>query len=375
MQNGKFGKLYNMKLFGNIYQGKKVVVTGHTGFKGSWLVFWLQKLGAIVYGISDKIYTNPSHIELLQLNIDESFIDIINYKELSNKLQEIQPDIIFHLAAQALVRYSYQEPIETFTTNIIGTANIFDICRSLASIKGIINVTSDKCYENFENDWAYNESDRMGGYDPYSASKGAAELIVSSYRRSFFNIDSFGNSHHFILASGRAGNVIGGGDWSKDRLIPDLIKNSIANKTTEIRNPSATRPWQHVLEPLSGYLLLGQKVLEGDISVSDGWNFGPKKSEVLTVQKVLEESSLVWENLKFHFPKLENQPHEAHFLRLDCSKANINLNWYPVWDMNQSIKKTINWYKDFYTINKINTEDDLNTYVKDAIEKQIIWTK
>lgn len=364
-----------MNLFSNIYKGKTVLVTGHTGFKGAWLAFWLTKLGAKVYGISDRITTNPSHFELLNIDMQSYMIDIRDKKALAEKIEEIQPEIIFHLAAQPLVRYSYKEPVETFETNVMGTVNILHCCRSLKNIKGIVNVTSDKCYENFEDDRAYHEEDRMGGFDPYSASKGAAELVVSSFRNSFFNLKDFGLKHRFILASARAGNVIGGGDWSEDRLIPDLVKNFKNGNTTTIRSPFSTRPWQHVLEPLSGYLLLGQKVLEGDASVSDGWNFGPENNETLTVKEVLEASGKCWNDLKFDFPVLSDQPHEASLLRLDCTKANQKLEWFPVWEMEESIEKTILWYKNYYTNQKIDTELNLSEYIAEATKKGIRWTK
>ena len=359
-----------MILFLNTYKGKKVLVTGHTGFKGAWLSYWLTKLGAQVFGISDKITTTPSHFELLTIDIQSFMIDIRNKVELNDKIQEIKPDLIFHLAAQPLVRYSYNEPIETFETNVLGTVNILHICQSLKDCKGIVNITSDKCYENYEDDRPYNEDDRMGGYDPYSASKGAAELVASSFRRSFFNPKDYGIKHRFILASARAGNVIGGGDWSEDRLIPDLVKNYLQGKTTTIRSPFSTRPWQHVLEPLSGYLLLGQKILEGDLSVSDGWNFGPENNETLTVKEVLQISSKVWSDLKFDFPILEEQPHEAKLLRLDCAKAHQKLNWQPVWEMEKSIEKTILWYKKYYLKQEITTEKDLLEAFKERIINQ-----
>jgi CDP-glucose 4,6-dehydratase len=364
-----------VKLFSGLYTNKKVLVTGHTGFKGAWLCFWLTKLGANVYGISDKITTRPSHYELLNLKIHSFFIDIRDREVLNSKIIEINPDIIFHLAAQPLVRYSYKEPVQTFETNVMGTVNILNACLSLPNCKGIVSITSDKCYENFEDDRAYNENDRMGGYDPYSASKGAAELVISSFRNSFFNVKEFGKKHQFILASARAGNVIGGGDWSEDRLIPDLIKDVIQNKITMIRSPFATRPWQHVLEPLSGYLVLGQKILEEDISVSAGWNFGPQNNKTISVKEVLEKANEIWEEIKLDFPNLENQPHEDSLLRLNCSKANQKLNWFPVWDISQSIEKTINWYRKYHLENFVHTENDLEKYIEEAKIKNSCWTR
>ncbi|MDI1305930.1 MAG: CDP-glucose 4,6-dehydratase [bacterium] len=364
-----------MDLFSNRYQGKKVLVTGHTGFKGSWLVFWLNKLGAEVYGISNQIITNPSHYELISPVVKSFMIDIRDKITLQNKIIEIQPDIIFHLAAQPLVRYSYKEPVETFETNMMGTVNVLASCLLLSNCKGIVVVTSDKCYENFEDDRPYNEDDRMGGYDPYSASKGAVELIVNSFRNSFFNTKDFNTKHNFIIASARAGNVIAGGDWSEDRLIPDLVKNYIKGKITVVRSPFSTRPWQHVLEPLSGYLLLGQKIIEGDVAVARGWNFGPENNDILTVKTVIEMASEVWNELKFDFPIMNNQLHEASLLRLDCTKANQLLNWYPVWGMNEVIQKTIYWYKDFYLNKQIRTELDLIEYIMAAKAKDIIWAR
>lgn len=364
-----------MSLFSNRYKGKKILVTGHTGFKGSWLVFWLNKLGAKVYGISHEISTNPSHYELISLDVESFIIDIRDKVTLQNKIIEIQPDIIFHLAAQPLVRYSYKEPVETFETNVMGTVNILASCLLLHNCKGIVVVTSDKCYENYEDDKPYNENDRMGGYDPYSASKGAVELILSSFRNSFFNPKDFKSKHNFILASARAGNVIGGGDWSEDRLFPDLAKNYNEGKNTEVRSPFSTRPWQHVLEPLSGYLLLGQKILEGDVTVAQAWNFGPENNDNLTVKAVLEMALGVWVELKFDFPKVTNHLHEASLLRLDCSKANQSLNWYPVWGMNEVVQKTVTWYKNFYENKQIRTELDLTEYILAAKAKDIVWTR
>lgn len=362
-------------LFSSIYKGKKVFLTGHTGFKGSWLAFWLQELGAEVRGYSLDYPSMPNHFSLLKLGTQSVMADIRDKERLNKAIHDFQPEIVFHLAAQPLVRYSYQHPAETFETNVMGTVNVFDACRRCDSVKAIINVTSDKAYENLELDIAYKETDRMGGYDPYSASKGCAELVVNSYRNSFFNLAHYGKSHHLLLASARAGNVIGGGDWATDRLIPDIVTSSAANQPVSIRNPRATRPWQHVLEPLSGYLLLGQLLLQGKKAAADGWNFGPLSNETLPVEGVLAKMKAVWPNLTYNIVQSPEQPHEAHLLRLDCTKANQQLRWYPVWDTDTAIQKTAAWYKDFYSHHELSTKDNLQAYISDAKTKGLTWTQ
>jgi len=363
-----------VNLFEGIYKGKTVLLTGNTGFKGSWMAYWLSKMGAKVIGFSKDIPTEPSHFKLIQAGYEHITGDINNFDLLKKTIASHKVDIVFHLAAQALVRYSYKHSIETFQTNVVGTANVIEACKD-STVKGCVIVTSDKCYENFEDDRPYNENDRMGGYDPYSASKGCAELVTSSYRRSFFSLSEFGKKHNFILASGRAGNVIGGGDWSVDRLIPDVVKDAAKGKTTEIRNPKATRPWQHVLEPVSGYLVLGQKILQGDSSVADGWNFGPANNETLSVQEILDRAAHIWPHILFATPRQKDQPHEAKLLRLDVSKAHKKLNWQPVWNTETAIEYTILWYKNFYEHKTLNTEKDLMDYVTKAKELNYAWAK
>ena len=250
------------KLFGGIYKKRRGLITGNTGFKGSWLGLWLYELGAIVHGLSLEPKTNPNHYTLANYKIETDLIDITDFEKVKKSVDTFYPEIIFHLAAQPLVEYSYNNPLETFNTNIIGTANLLEASKNNNSLKAIVIVTSDKCYENREWIWSYREFDPLGGYDPYSASKACSEIIISSYRNSFFNIDEYHKSHNILIASARAGNVIGGGDWSEDRLIPDIVRAASCNKTVIIRSPNALRPWQHVLEPLSGYLLIGQKLLE-----------------------------------------------------------------------------------------------------------------
>lgn len=360
-------------LFGGVYKNKKVLLTGHTGFKGSWLALWLQQMGAIVYGYSLDNEDEVNHFSLLNLDIEEKIGDIRNEEVLQQYFNDIQPDIVFHLAAQALVRKSYDDPVETFSTNVMGTLNIFEASRKTPSVKAIINVTTDKCYENKEWEWGYRENEAMGGYDPYSASKGCSELLTSSYRNSYFNNNDYGKKHNVLLASGRAGNVIGGGDWAVDRLIPDIIKAAAIKKTVLIRNPLATRPWQHVLEPLSGYLTLGYKLLQKEISVADGWNFGPDIHSNIQVGDIVKLSNEYWNAIQIEISKNSNEHHEANLLMLDCTKANKTLKWKAVWGIDKTIDKTISWYKSYYENNKLLSLEDLTEYISDAQSANILW--
>lgn len=368
--------LVMQKLFSGIYRNKKVLVTGHTGFKGSWLVFWLEKLGADVLGYSLEPNTQPNHFSLLSLKCQTVYGDIRDYDKLLGVMLDFKPDIVFHLAAQPLVRRSYYEPIYTLDVNILGTAKLFEACRRVDSVRAIINITSDKCYENKEWVWGYREIDPMGGYDPYSASKGCAEIITSCYRNSYFNLESYGIDHNILLASCRAGNVIGGGDWSEDRLIPDIVRSIAKSEKLLIRNPNSIRPWQHVLEPLSGYLMLGQKLLEGKKEFAEAWNFGPNNEETLTVHEIVIKIKEMWYDLNYEILGNQNsQLHEANWLKLDCSKAITLLKWKPVWNINSTIEKTVRWYKAFYKKGDILTYQDLEDYVNDAKNKDIEWTK
>lgn len=364
----------NNILFNNIYKGKKVLITGHTGFKGSWLSLWLFKLGAEVIGYSIDIPTNPSHFELLNLKITSIIGDVLNKEKLLNTIQKHQPDIVFHLAAQPLVRESYINPVKTFETNIMGTVNLLESCRKTGQVKVIINITSDKCYQNKEWTRGYKEHDPMGGNDPYSASKGGAELVANSYRNSFFNVKEFGKSHSTLLADVRSGNVIGGGDWAKDRLIPDIVKATANDEITVIRNPQSTRPWQHVLEPLSGYLLLGWKLLERKKEFADNWNFGPDDDSSLTVNEVIERAKKHWDKIKYKIKESSDNFHEANLLKLDSSKARTQLKWKNIWDSHKAIEKTITWYKNYYKNAKILSEKDLDNYINDAKQASAEWT-
>lgn len=363
-----------INLFNGVYKDRTVLVTGHTGFKGSWLAFWLTQMGANVVGYSLEAPTEPNHLSLLDFDMVSIIGDIRDQDKLDAALQKYQPEIVFHLAAQPLVRLSYDEPVETFDTNVMGTLKVFEACRKTSSVKAIVNITSDKAYENREWIWGYRENDPMGGYDPYSASKGCAELVVSSYRNSYFNLAEYGISHNVLLASCRAGNVIGGGDWALDRLMTDIILSVSRGEKVQIRNPHATRPWQHVLEPLSGYLAIGEKLIEGKKEFAEGWNFGPENEGSITVQKVVEAVKKHWDDIDYTLEKVEKNLHEANLLKLDCSKANILLEWKSVWDSEMTFEKTVKWYKAFYQDKQISTLDDLQSYITDAKTKKLSWT-
>lgn len=318
-------------LFEGAYKGKRVFLTGHTGFKGSWLSYWLNEMGAEVKGYSLAPNTKPNHIDLLKLDMESVYGDIRDKGSLLKELVDFKPDIVFHMAAQPLVRYSYREPHETFETNVMGSLNLYEACRASESVKSVVSITTDKVYENNEWVWGYRENDRLGGKDPYSASKAAMEIMTNSYRHSFFNIEKFGKEHDILLGVGRAGNVIGGGDWAEDRLIPDIIRGSLHGNATEIRSPDAVRPWQHVLEPLSGYLLLGQKLIERDTRYHDAYNFGPLVQEELTVGQVVETLKNEWSKVDYIIKRPDVAFHESTLLKLDCTKAHNSMGWKPTW--------------------------------------------
>ena len=360
-------------LFAGIYKNKTVLVTGHTGFKGSWLVYWLQKMGANVIGYSLKAPTTPNHLELLDLNITSVIGDIRDLEKLNIIFEKYKPDIVFHLAAQPLVRLSYENPIETYETNVIGTLKVFEACRK-ANVKVIVNITSDKAYENKEWIWGYRENDPMGGYDPYSSSKGCADILANSYRNSYFNLKEYKKTHNTLLASCRAGNVIGGGDWAQDRLMTDIMLSVSQDKKVSIRNPHATRPWQHVLEPLSGYLKIGQKLLEERVEFADAWNFGPSDEGSISVEEVVKNVKKYWDKIDYEINRDSSQLHEANLLKLDCSKAHIRLKWKDVWNSNTTFEKTVNWYKSYYEKENILTSQDLENYIYDAKSKKLEWT-
>lgn len=363
------------RLFANVYSSKRVLVTGHTGFKGSWLAFWLSRLGAGVTGYALEPEIEPNHFSLLTPPVQSTIGDIRDQRALTRAIQNARPEIVFHLAAQSLVRRSYREPVQTFASNLMGTVNLFEACREVDSVRAIVNITSDKCYENQEWVWGYRENHPMGGHDPYSASKGCAELVTASWRKSFFNPEQYGKTHQILLASARAGNAIGGGDWGEDRLIPDIIRAIDSGREVVIRNPQATRPWQHVLEPLSGYLLLGQKLLEGKSEFAQSWNFGPSDEQDIPVGNLVKRIKTNWDLFEYDIQPDDNQPHEAALLRLDCSKARGRLCWKPVWNYEMALMKTMNWYKNYYEDGVIQTEQDIDNYLRDATLKHLCWTE
>jgi CDP-glucose 4,6-dehydratase len=358
-----------MKLFGDVYRGKRVLVTGHTGFKGSWLSLWLKQLGAEVVGISLPPEKQPSHWSLLGLEstVQHHELDIRQATEVARVFKTTRPEVVFHLAAQPLVRRSYRDPIETWSTNVMGTANVLEACRQTRSIRAILAVTTDKCYENQEWAWGYRETDRLGGHDPYSASKAGSELVSASYRRAFFHNDSAP-----LLATARAGNVIGGGDWSEDRLIPDLVRAMATQQSLEIRSPNATRPWQHVLESLSGYLLLGQKLIEGNKNFDGAWNFGPERIGNRTVADVLKGLQTHWPEMQWHQTE-RHHPYEANLLYLDSAKAHAQLGWQPVWSLDTTLEKTADWYRTFLDSQTTISVQQLAVYVEAAQNAQMGW--
>ena len=331
------------------FKDKKVFLTGHTGFKGAWLTLMLHQMGAEVTGYSLAPNTTPSLFEVIQgETLCHSVIgDLRDTKLLHKTMAECQPDVVFHLAAQPIVRTSYQIPAETFEVNAIGTANVLDGIRMLDKPCVGVMITTDKVYQNNETGQAYKEDDRFGGYDPYSASKACAELVIDSYRKSFFNPEKY-EQHHKAIASARAGNVIGGGDWAADRLVPDIVRALSKNEAVQIRNPKAVRPWQHVLEPLSGYILLAQKLMEDPIKYAEGFNFGPNPADTLTVEEMTKMATEIWGGGTFVFPQLTNQPHEAGLLSLDITKADKVLGWRPRLNAHQALEMTLEWYKTYY---------------------------
>jgi len=348
--------------FSDCYRGKRVLVTGHTGFKGSWLALWLESLGARVYGLALMPPSNPAHWSSLKIDCQDIRVDIRDYDKLFQSIAYIRPDIVFHLAAQPLVRRSYSSPLETWATNVMGTANLLEACRYIESVRAIVVVTSDKCYENLEWEWGYREVDRVGGHDPYSASKGGAELVVASYRRSYFS-----NENQSLLASARAGNVIGGGDWAEDRLIPDVVRSCSTGQELAIRSPNATRPWQHVLDSLAGYLLLGQHLMAGNRSFAEAWNFGPEPAGNRTVAEVISAVQNHWPLFKWRLDE-HIEKHEANLLYLDSAKARKHLNWKSVWSFDRAVEQTIQWYRAYVEDGEVLSRFQLASFVNDAHE-------
>lgn len=354
----------------NFWQGKRVFVTGHTGFKGSWLCLWLQQLGAHVKGFALSPPTSPSLFLVAKVadGMDSEIGDIRDFEVLKQSIANFRPEIIIHMAAQPLVRYSYSHPIETYSTNVMGTVHLLEAARRVGGIKAIVNVTSDKCYENREWVWGYREDEAKGGYDPYSNSKGCAELVADAFRQSFFNKSDY-SQHGLALASARAGNVIGGGDWAEDRLVPDALKAFQSSEPVRIRSPHSIRPWQHVLEPLSGYLLLAQKLYLEGVKFAEGWNFGPADEDAKPVQWIINRMTNLWGEDAGWSVDEGDHPHEAHYLKLDCSKAKMRLDWHPRWNLDETLKRIVNWHRDWLggqcmknrTLNEIS---DYQTHLK-----------
>jgi CDP-glucose 4,6-dehydratase len=350
-----------------IYKGKKVLVTGCCGFKGSWLTRWLEKLGADVYGFGRPPRNNPNHFELLGntrldwVNGIDGVCDLTSYNAIKNRIDKIQPDLVFHLAAKAIVARTFTEPRETFENNVMGTVNLLEACRNKSSIKGIVLITTDKVYANKEWDWGYRENDQLGGLDPYSASKVCIEHVIECYRTQFLP----------MIATARAGNVIGGGDWAEKRLIPDIARATARGEVVEIHTPNATRPWQHVLEPLQGYLLLGEKLLKshGEApylsqamykDISKPWNFGPEGE--MTVLDILKIAQEVWPKVRYEVKEEETHPSMVQLLKIDSTEARKVLGWKPVWGMKDAVARSISWYKWFYEHGAINTDMDIDVY-------------
>ncbi|MDC0975676.1 CDP-glucose 4,6-dehydratase [Alphaproteobacteria bacterium] len=344
------------------WKEKKVFLTGHTGFKGSWLSIWLNSMGAVVKGYALKPATNPNLFTIagIEALVESDINDIRDYALLCTSILRFSPDIVFHMAAQPLVRASYAKPLETYETNVMGTANLLEAVRQCPSVKAVVNITTDKCYENNEWVWGYKETDRMGGRDPYSSSKGCSELVTTSYRESFLKGSNIG------VATARAGNVIGGGDWAEDRLIPDILRAFEVYNPVVIRNPHATRPWQHVLEPLSGYLVLAEQLFKNPGEFSEAWNFGPYERDIQPVGSILDQMTNLWPGTSWRLDQDDN-PHEAMLLKLDISKALTILGWIPTWDLTNTLGKIIRWHKCWVEGSNMRVEciNEINEFTKD----------
>lgn len=347
----------------DFWRSRRVFLTGHTGFKGSWLSLWLLSMGAEVQGYALAPSTSPGLYQALGLSdlMHSTIADVRDAESLERAMRAFRPEVVIHMAAQPLVRYSYVNPIETYATNVMGTVHLLNAVRQTPEVRAVVNVTSDKCYENREWLWPYREDEAMGGHDPYSSSKGCAELVTSAYRRSYFHPEAY--AHHGVaIASGRAGNVIGGGDWATDRIVPDIVRAFTAGKAVTIRNPEAVRPWQHVLEPLSGYLTLAERLVNDGPVFDGGWNFGPSESDSQPVRYVVSEMTRLWGgDARWECPATEGV-HEAQLLNLDSSKARVKLGWRPRWTLDEALEHTMSWYREYYA------NRDIRTYTLNQIE-------
>lgn len=356
------------------WKNKRVFLTGHTGFKGSWMSMWLKEMGAVLTGYSLNPPTSPSLFEDAEVALGMRSIlgDVRDLDALLKAFHEAQPEIVIHMAAQPLVRESYKTPVDTYSINVMGTVNVLEAVRLTKGVRAVVIVTTDKCYENREWFWGYREDEAMGGYDPYSNSKGCAELVTSSYRRSYFHPDTYQN-HKVAVASARAGNVIGGGDWADDRLIPDIMRAVMSKKKVCIRSPYATRPWQHVLEPVGGYLLLAERLYSEGGSYAEGWNIGPRSEDAKNVETVVKTICQVWGDDASFETDANPQPHEAGYLKLDISKIENRLGWHPVWPFDRTIRMTVEWYKR-YSMGENAASiclDQLSEYIADSKEKTV----
>jgi CDP-glucose 4,6-dehydratase len=350
----------------DFWKGKRILITGHTGFKGSWLSLLLNKLGSDVYGFALEPPTDPNLFDAVGINelVNSSISDIRDYDKLLRIIKPMKPEIIIHMAAQPLVRESYKNPVDTYAINVMGTVNLLEAVRHTPGIKAVVNVTTDKCYENRELHWGYHENEPMGGYDPYSNSKGCSELVTSAFRNSFFNAKDY-QKHGVALASARAGNVIGGGDWAVDRLIPDFIRAITKGEEVKIRSPYSIRPWQYVLEPLTGYLMLAEKLYTDGPRYAEAWNFGPDDTDAKGVEWIAERFSELWGYGFNYSVDKDPQPHEASYLKLDCSKAKAGLGWNPKWNLEKALEATIEWYKAWLAREDIRsfTESQIDHYL------------
>ncbi|OGC92571.1 MAG: CDP-glucose 4,6-dehydratase [candidate division Zixibacteria bacterium RBG_16_53_22] len=332
----------------SFYSGKKVFLTGHTGFKGSWLCLWLHALGAKVTGYALDPPTDPSLFDLCGVGklVKSVIADVRDRETLAKTLHSVKPDIVLHMAAQSLVRDSYKFPVETYSTNVMGTVHLLEAVRACGNVKAVVNVATDKCYENREWLWGYRENESLGGYDPYSSSKACSELATAAYRNSFFNLTDYPR-HGVAVASARAGNVIGGGDWADDRLVPDCVRALLKREPILVRNPRAVRPWQHVLEPLSGYLALAKHLYEDGPRFAGAWNFGPPEDDAKPVEWLVKRICAEWGSGARYRVDKGKHPHEAHYLRLDCTKARTELGWHPRWDLSRAIRSVVEWAKAY----------------------------
>ena len=363
-----FCSLESMVIIKEFWHGKRVLITGHTGFKGGWLSLWLQSMGAHVSGYSLPAPIRPNLFEVgrVAAGMRSHLGDVRDLSGLITALKEDQPEVVFHLAAQPLVRYSYREPVETYATNVMGTVNLLEAARQTPTIRAVVIVTSDKCYENHEWVWGYRETDALGGRDPYSNSKGCAELVAAAYRSSFFSPSEY-SKHRVAVATARAGNVIGGGDWAEDRLVPDIVRAFSGRQPVVIRNPTAVRPWQHVLEPLAGYVALAEKLVTQGPVWGEAWNFGPAESETKPVQWIVERMCETWGPGAAWEIDPKAHPHEAHSLRLDIAKAEFRLGWRPRWNLETGLRKTVEWYQayqngsDMRTVTQAQIDDYMAT--------------